>query len=118
MTRATRVVTIRDFLIFQTKLILDGLKDVVLVSVSTAAVVLDIVSGAGRRPRLFYSVLKISERFDLWLDLNGATSGLDRSGDGLFGASRAGSNTFLGQLERSCVEATCRVARRRGPDLL
>ncbi len=100
MTKTTRAVTIRDFLIFQIKLILDGLKDVVLMSVSAAAVVLDIVSGAGHRPRLFYSVLRISERFDLWLNLNGATSGFDGSGDGLFGASTAGSNTFLGQLEQ------------------
>ena len=67
MTKATRVVTIRDFLIFQVKLILDGLKDIVLLQVSTVAVVLDVVSGAGRRPRLFYSVLRVSERFDLWL---------------------------------------------------
>lgn len=100
MTKATRVVTIRDFLIFQIKLILDGLKDIVLVQVSTVAVVLDVVSGAGRRPRLFYSVLRVSERFDLWLNLNGAAARLDGSQDGLFGASAAGSDTLLGQIEQ------------------
>ena len=52
MTRATRPVTFRDFLIFQLKLVLDGVKDVAVFNVSIAAMGLDILSGAGRRPRL------------------------------------------------------------------
>ena len=100
MTRATRPVTVRDFLIFQFRLILDGVKDIVVFNASILAMVLDLLSGAGRRPRLFYSVLKISERFDLWLNLNGALEGLDETDDGLFGASSAASNTLLGRLEQ------------------
>ena len=100
MTRATRPVTIRDFLIFQLKLVLDGLKDVAVFNVSVAAMALDVLSGAGRRPRLFYTVLRLSERFDLWLNLHGATEGLSATDDGLFGASSASSDTLLGHLER------------------
>ncbi|MBW3534905.1 MAG: hypothetical protein KY453_06770 [Gemmatimonadetes bacterium] len=100
MTEATRGVTIRDFLIFQLKLVMDGLKDLVLFNVSIAAVLLDVVAGRGKRPRLFYSVLRASERFDLWLNLNGAVAGLDDTDDGLFGASVAGSDTMLGKLEQ------------------
>ena len=114
MTKATRVVTVRDFLIFQIKLILDGLKDVVLVPVSTVAVVLDVVSGAGRRPRLFYSVLRVSERLDLWLNLNGATAEVDSSRDGLFGASTAGSDTILGQIEQVVRGGDVPRPKRRG----
>ena len=99
MTRATRPVTIRDFLIFQFRLILDGVKDIVVFNASIVAMVLDLLSGAGRRPRLFYSVLKLSERFDLWLNLNGAMEGLDETDDGLFGTSSAASDTLLGRLE-------------------
>jgi len=103
MIEATRSVTIRDFFIFQLKLVLDGLKDVFLFQVSIVAVILDVVSGRGRRPRLFYSVLRASERFDLWLNLNGVLERLEKGDlgeDGLFGASEAGSDTLLGKLEQ------------------
>ena len=103
MIEATREVTVRDFFIFQLKLVLDGFKDVVTFWVSIGAISLDFLSGHGRRPRLFYSVLRASERFDFWLNLNGALTRLeaDELGeDGLFGASEAGSDTLLGKLEQ------------------
>ncbi|HEX9886807.1 MAG TPA: hypothetical protein VGA70_09975, partial [Longimicrobiales bacterium] len=101
MIQAERDVTVRDYLIFQLKLILDGLKDGALFVISTFAIVLDFISGKGKRPRLFYSVLRASERFDLWLNLNGAMERLDEGAeDGLFGASVAGSDSLLGQIEQ------------------
>lgn len=103
MIEATRSVTFRDFLIFQLKLLLDGAKDFILFQVAIAAMVLDFISGRGKRPRLFYSVLRHSERFDLWLNLNGALEKLeegDVGDDGLFGASVAGSDTLLGKIEQ------------------
>jgi hypothetical protein len=100
MTTATRSVTIRDFVIFQLKLVLDGFKDGAVFFVSIGAIVLDVLSGKGKRPRLFYSVLRMSERFDLWINLHGAVEHLDESDDGLFGASKAGSDTLLGQIEQ------------------
>lgn len=103
MIEATREVTVRDFFIFQLKLLLDGFKDIVTFWVSIGAISLDFLAGNGRRPRLFYSVLRSSERFDLWLNLNGAVARLETdelSEDGLFGVSRAGSDTLLGKLEQ------------------
>ncbi|HSM60816.1 MAG TPA: hypothetical protein VK849_08470 [Longimicrobiales bacterium] len=102
MTVASRSVTIRDFFIFQLKLVVDGLKDLAVFQISIGAIVLDIIAGRGRRPRLFYSVLKMSERFDHWLNLHGVSEGLDDpdNEDGLFGASKAGSDTLLGQIEK------------------
>lgn len=102
MTVATRGVTVRDFFIFQLKLVIDGLKDLAIFQVSIAAIVLDILAGRGRRPRLFYSVLKLSERFDHWLNLHGVSERLDdpSNEDGLFGASEAGSDTLLGKIEQ------------------
>ncbi|MFQ5537177.1 MAG: hypothetical protein ACE5GJ_06960 [Gemmatimonadota bacterium] len=101
MTTATRSVTFRDFAIFQLKLLLDGLKDVFVFNISMGAMVLDLLSGRGRRPRLFYSVLAWSERFDSWLCLHGAVRRLEEEGseDGLFGVSRAGDDSLLGRLE-------------------
>lgn len=100
--RAPRKVLIRDFAIFQLKLLLDGAKDLVLSGLSFGALVIDLLSGGGTRPRVFYSVLALSERFDLWLNLSGAVSRLEEEEldeDGLFGASEAGSDTLLGKVE-------------------
>ena len=102
MVMATRGVTLRDFVIFQIKLWLDGMKDVAVIVMSSGALVLDMIAGQGRRPRLFYSVVRASERFDRWLNLHAAMERLEagESDDGLFGASTAGEDTLLGQIEQ------------------
>lgn len=102
MMMATRSVTFRDFLIFQLKLWLDGLKGVAVITLSTGAMVLDFIAGQGRRPRLFYTVVRVSERFDRWLNLYAAVERMEagESDDGLFGASTAGEDTLLGQIEK------------------
>ena len=101
MIYAERNVTIRDFVIFQVKLVLDGTKDGVLIVASIGAILLDILSGKGKRPRLFYSVMRLSERFDLWINLNGAMEKLERgeTEDGLLGTTEAGSDSLLGRIQ-------------------
>jgi len=96
--RSSRGVLIRDFLIFWLKLWLDSFKDFVLIQLSIVAVVIDLLMG--RRTRLFYAVMRLGERFDLWLNLHGALADGEASGDGLFGGSKAGSKTLVGQLEQ------------------
>src|SRR5688572_19200307 len=93
---ATRKVTLRDFVIFQIKLALDGLKSLVVLNLSVLAMIVDFFSGRGRRPRWFYSVVRVSERFDKWLNLYGAIERLDagETDDGLFGASDAGADSL------------------------
>ncbi|HUP53192.1 MAG TPA: hypothetical protein VM198_11995 [Longimicrobiales bacterium] len=102
MAVTSRKVTMRDFAIFQLKLALDGLKDFVIFNVSIVAIVLDFISGRGQRPRLFYSVVRGSERFDKWLNLHGVMERLDEgdTSDGFFGASEAGADTLIGQIEK------------------
>jgi hypothetical protein len=101
MMVTSRGVTLRDFLIFQLKLALDGFKDMFVFGLSIGAIVLDLVAGRGRRPRLFYSVVRISEQFDAWLNLHGVAKRLDESGsdDGFFGASEAGADSLIGKIE-------------------
>ena len=98
---ATRPVTFRDFVIFQLKLMIDGLKDLLVMQLSVVALIVDFFAGEGHRPRWFYSVVRVSERFDAWLNLHGVAERLqaDGSDDGLFGASEAGTDTLLGQIE-------------------
>jgi len=102
MTVTSRNVTLRDFIIFQLKLALDGFKDLVVFNLSIVAVVLDFIAGQGQRPRLFYSVVRASERFDHWLNLHGVMEQMDASetDDGFFGASKAGADSLVGQIEQ------------------
>lgn len=93
-------VSIRDFAIFQMKLLIDGLKDAAVFTMSFVAFGVDLVFRRHGRNRLFYKMMRVSERFDLWLNLHGAAEGADEMDDGLFGASEAGSDTLLGQIEQ------------------
>ena len=70
MKVTSRQVTFRDFAIFQLKLALDGTKDFVAFWLSIVAMTLDLIQGRGKKPRLFYSVVRGSERFDKWLNLH------------------------------------------------
>ncbi|MBX6365531.1 MAG: hypothetical protein IRZ00_16805 [Gemmatimonadetes bacterium] len=98
--RPTRVL-LRDFAIFEVKLLLDGLKGIAISQAAIVALVVDVVLGRrGHRPSWFYRVLRIGERIDLWLNLYGSSRGAADNPEGLFGESRAGSSTPLGQLER------------------
>jgi hypothetical protein len=101
MTVTSRGVTVRDFVIFQVKLALDGGKDMIVFGASIVAIVLDFIAGRGQRPRLFYSVVRWSERFDAWLNLHGVMQRLDEgdTDDGFFGASDAGADSLIGQIE-------------------
>ena len=90
---------VRDLLIFQLKLVLDGVKGVALFQISLFAAIFDLVFGRPGRPLVFYNVLRLSERLDLWLNLYGASKHAEENGDGLFGTSRAGDDTMLGKLE-------------------
>ncbi len=102
MTVAPRGVTLRDFTIFQLKLVMEGFKDLIFFNLSMGAIVLDYVAGRGRRPRLFYSVVRASKRFDAWLNLHGAVERLEASDteEGLLDAGEAGSDRLIREIER------------------
>lgn len=93
-------VSIRDFMIFQLKLAIDGVKDGLVFMVSFVAFGADLVFARHGRRRYFPRLMRVSERFDLWLNLHSAVEHMDDTDDGLFGASEAGSDTLLGQIEQ------------------
>lgn len=92
--------SIRDFVIFQIKLAIDGFKDMALIPVSIAAFVADLAFKIRGPKRLFYRLMVVSEKFDSWLNLNGVAKAAMAHDDGLFGVSRAGSDSYLGQMEQ------------------
>ena len=63
-------VVLRDVLLFQFKLVVDGLKDLGLAQLVLGAAVIDLVRRDGSPGRRFYGVVRLSERFDGWLDLH------------------------------------------------
>jgi hypothetical protein len=92
-------IILRDLVIFQIKLFLDGVKDIVLMPLSIGAAALDVLAPTGKRGRRFYAVMRAGEKYDRWLNLFGASQTASESAEGLFGVSRAGSDTLLGKLE-------------------
>ena len=60
---------IRDALVFQAKLFLDGLRDLLLVPVSLVALVVDLVTGGEHAGRNFYGVVLLGRRSESWIDL-------------------------------------------------
>lgn len=120
MTREgrTRWVILRDLGIFQVKLLLDGAKDVILVPLSIGAAALDLFLPGARPGERFYQVMRLGESYDRWLSLFSAADKADALDDGLFGASRAGSPSFLGRLEEMVIgqeEAPVGGAPEAGP---
>lgn len=101
----SRIVLVRDLAIFQVKLVLDGMKDLVLMPVTIGAAVFDIIFPGARPGHRFYAIMSLGERFDRWLNLFSASERADASKDGLFGMGRAarsggvGRNSLLGGLE-------------------
>lgn len=102
-TTEVRWMIIRDLGVFHIKLWADGLKNLLLAPVSLAAAVLDLLFPGHTPGRRFYSVMGLGERFDHWLSLFAASREASVHDEGLFGASRAGSPSFLGKLEEAVL---------------
>lgn len=92
-------VLVRDLFIFHFKLALDGIKGVMMIWMTVVAVIIDLALGGRSRGKRFYAVIRLGERFDLWLNLYGAARNAETNPDGFFGESRAGDDTFLGEME-------------------
>ena len=100
----SRIVVVRDLIIFQVKLVLDGMKDFVLMPVSLVAAGLDLLM-PGRHPgHRFYAVVRAGERYDRWLSLFAAAEKATRTDDGLLTKDRADRGTMLGKLESMLLD--------------
>jgi hypothetical protein len=93
-------VLIRDFLIFQLKTFIDGLKDVVVIPLATILFALDLIFGKGhKRGRTFYALMGACESFDRWMNLYKPASQAGGSNEGLFAGSEPGDGTMMGDIE-------------------
>ena len=69
----TNVVLVRDVAVFQFKLIVDGLRDLLLVPISLFAGLLSLATGKNGKPNSqFYNLLEVGKQSEEWIDLFGA----------------------------------------------
>ncbi len=94
-----RRVLLRDFAIFELKQLLDQLKGFIIGWAALIAFLIDFVRPRGYSFSLFYKVMSLGERLDIWLSLYGPSRHAAEDPEGLFGESRAGTPNLLGQLE-------------------
>ncbi len=108
-------VLVRDMLIFQLKLFLDGVKDIVLSPLAVLAVLWDLIpSRKGYRGRTFYQVLRMGERFDLWLNLYTPAREARTRGEGLLEAGAHSADSLVGKIEQLAREEAARQKRKAG----
>ncbi len=116
VAKVTRGVAVRDFLVFQLKLALEGVRDLLAINLSVIAIVVDILSGRGRRPRRFYAVVRWSRRFDGWLRLHSMKGMPEAEEDGRGGADGPESTGAGSEAPRSGVGVVPQDKRRLGSD--
>lgn len=77
---ASRFELIVDVIVFQAKLLLDGLRDVILVPVSIGAGILGLFFGGSDPAQYYRRLLELGRRSETWLNLfggHGSSSGAD-----------------------------------------
>lgn len=111
----TRGAIVRDVIFFQVKLWLDGFKDVVLSPLSIAAAALDFVFHSKRRS-LFYGVLRLGERFDLWLNLYSAAERGQSKRGGMLDPDSGDDRPSLDDLLRQHADPDPRRSSSRSSD--
>jgi hypothetical protein len=83
----------RDVVVFQVKLLVDGLRDVLLSPISIAAALIDLLIPGDDGGKRFYSVVHFGRRTEQWINLFGAADRLDPE------VSAKGIDALLHELE-------------------
>ncbi len=111
---ATQGVALRDFLVFQVKLALDGVKDFVAINLSVVAIVVDLIAGRGRRPRRFYAIVRMSRRFDRWLNLHGMKAVSEAESSEMDTPFETDADALIDQFEELVKESGAQVLGAAG----
>jgi hypothetical protein len=97
---ADRWVFLRDVLVFQMKLFLDAVRDLMLSPVSIIAGVIDLISGHEPLGRYFYRVLTFGGRTETWINLFGKPGRTQEPG----GDESITIDSLVAQVERLVVD--------------
>ena len=96
----SRWMLIRDVAVFQLKLVLDGLRDALLLPISLFVALLDVFGVGPRAGRQFYGLLEWGRRTEYWINLFGATDHVRA----LTSSPRPGVDALVDRLERLAVQ--------------
>ena len=96
----SRWTLIRDVAVFQLKLVLDGLRDALLLPISLFVALLDVLGVGPRAGRQFYGLLEWGRRTEYWINLFGATDHVRA----LTSSPRPGVDALVDRLERLAVQ--------------
>lgn len=106
---------LRDVLVFQFKLVVDGIKDLGLAQVAVGAALVDLLRRDGTPGRRFYGVVRLSDRFDHWLDLHEPMTRLPEDTPNFIPTSTRSVDDLIDGLETSArvaVEKSADVSAR------
>lgn len=76
-----RFPVLRDVLVFQGKLLIDGLRDIVLSPLSLLAALVDLIVPGDDGGRRFYAVVRLGRRTEDWINLFGAADRCNSDAD-------------------------------------
>jgi len=112
---------VRDIVVFQVKLALDGLRDFVFSPLSIVAGVIDLITGGDQPGRRFYRVLALGGRTEGWINLFGAPSvpghpELSESGRSIDTVVKQVEGLVVEQYERGGLTASAKEAIDRSLD--
>lgn len=88
-----RFPVLRDVIVFQAKLLVDGLRDLLLSPLSIVAALIDLVVPGDDGGKRFYSVVRFGRRTERWINLFGAADPRDPH------KPSAGADVLLDELE-------------------
>lgn len=123
--RAERIKVVRDVIVLQAKLVVDGLRDFALVPISLLAALVDLFDSSVPPGTHFYRVVRMGRRTERWIDLFGAAPPAEREeeGDEEYGLKDHGLDDLVEKVEGVVKEQYQRGevparARRKLEDLL
>ncbi len=117
----TRWEMLRDAIVLQGKLFIDGIRDLVLGPVAIAAAILDILGVGERAGRHFYDVVRFGRATEHWINLFGAADQLPPGGSsdspqGLDAVVTLLERVVVQEYERGGMTATAKEAVDRAID--
>ena len=95
---------ILDMSVLQLKLVLDGLRDALLIPISLIAGLVDLVIGSDRGSRYFYDVVHLGKRSERWINLFAASERVEAPQIPVSPAEEARVDAILQKAERALTD--------------
>ncbi len=95
---------LRDVVVFQLKLAVDGFRDLLLVPISLIAVLVDLVTPKRRAGQHFYEVVLLGRRSEKWINLFGAADRIPASQEPALFRDEPRLDDLVSKMENKVIE--------------